>query len=82
MNWLRRQSLTLRLAWWHAATALVVVVAFALTYGKSFRGCCWVDRQLRIDSTSSKPGRVTRRTRLALARVAWRGRLRAHVCLV
>jgi heavy metal sensor kinase len=51
MNWLRRQSLTLRLAWWHAATALVVVVALALFVRQivSQRLVQELDRQLRID---------------------------------
>lgn len=51
MNWLRRQSLTLRLAWWHAATALVVVVALALFVRQivSQRLLQELDRQLRID---------------------------------
>jgi len=51
MNWLRRQSLTLRLAWWHAATALVVVVALALFVRQivSQRLLHELDRQLRID---------------------------------
>jgi heavy metal sensor kinase len=51
MNWLRRQSLTLRLAWWHAATALVVVVALALfvRHIVSQRLVQELDRQLRID---------------------------------
>lgn len=51
MNWLRRQSLTLRLAWWHAATALVVVVALALFVRQivSRRLLQELDRQLRID---------------------------------
>ena len=51
MNWLRRQSLTLRLAWWHAATALVVVVALALLarHIVSERLLLELDRQLRID---------------------------------
>jgi heavy metal sensor kinase len=51
MNFLRRQSLTLRLAWWHAATALVVVVALALFVRQivSHRLLQELDRQLRID---------------------------------
>ena len=51
MNWLRRQSLTFRLAWWHAATALVVVVALALFVRQivSQRLLQELDRQLRID---------------------------------
>jgi heavy metal sensor kinase len=51
MNWLRRQSLTFRLAWWHAATALVVVVALALFVRQvvSQRLLHELDRQLRID---------------------------------
>ncbi|MCI0536325.1 MAG: heavy metal sensor histidine kinase [Verrucomicrobiales bacterium] len=51
MNWLRRQSLTFRLAWWHAATALVVVVALALFVRQivSQRLVQELDRQLRID---------------------------------
>jgi heavy metal sensor kinase len=51
MNWLRRQSLTLRLAWWHAATALVVVVALAVfvRHTVSQRLLQELDRQLRID---------------------------------
>ncbi|MCI0540265.1 MAG: heavy metal sensor histidine kinase [Verrucomicrobiales bacterium] len=51
MNWLRRQSLTFRLAWWHAATALVVVVALAwfVRHTVSERLLLELDRQLRID---------------------------------
>lgn len=51
MNWLRRQSLTFRLAWWHAATALMVVVALALfvRHIVSQRLVHELDRQLRID---------------------------------
>lgn len=51
MNWLRRQSLTFRLAWWHAATALVVVLALALFLRQtvSQRLLQELDRQLRID---------------------------------
>ncbi len=51
MNWLRRQSLTFRLACWHAATALVVVVALALFVRQtvSQRLLQELDRQLRID---------------------------------
>lgn len=51
MNWLRRQSLTLRLAWWHAATALVVVVVLALfaRHIVAQRLVQELDRQLRID---------------------------------
>lgn len=51
MNWLRRQSLTFRLAWWHAATALVVVVVLALIVQRvaSQRLVQELDRQLRID---------------------------------
>ncbi len=51
MNFLRRQSLTLRLAWWHAATALVVVVALVLFVRQivSQRLLHELDRQLRID---------------------------------
>lgn len=51
MNWLRRQSLTLRLAWWHAVTALIVVVALAVfvRHTVSQRLLQELDRQLRID---------------------------------
>jgi hypothetical protein len=51
MNWLRRQSVTFRLAWWHAATALVVVVALALFLRQtvSQRLLQELDRQLHID---------------------------------
>ncbi len=51
MNWLRRQSLTFRLAWWHAATALVVVVVLALFVRQivTQRLSQELDRQLRID---------------------------------
>lgn len=51
MNGLRRQSLTLRLAWWHAATALVAVIALALFVRQivSQRLLQELDRQLRID---------------------------------
>lgn len=51
MNWLRRQSLTFRLAWWHAATALVVVIVLALFVRQivSQRLSQELDRQLRID---------------------------------
>jgi heavy metal sensor kinase len=51
MNWLRRQSLTFRLAWWHAATALVVVAVLALfvRHIVSQRLLQELDRQLRID---------------------------------
>ncbi|MBI4326263.1 MAG: heavy metal sensor histidine kinase [Chloroflexi bacterium] len=51
MNWLRRQSLTFRLAWWHAVTALVVVVALAVFVRQivSQRLLQELDRQLRVD---------------------------------
>lgn len=51
MNFLRGQSLIFRLAWWHAATALVVVVALALFVRQivSQRLLHELDRQLRID---------------------------------
>ena len=51
MNWFRRQSLTLRLAFWHAATALVVVLALGLFVRQiiQHRLVVELDRQLRID---------------------------------
>ncbi len=51
MNWLRRQSLSFRLAWWHAATALLVVIALAVFVRQivSQRLLQELDRQLRID---------------------------------
>ena len=51
MNWLRRQSLTFRLAWWHAATALLVVAALAMFVRQvvTHRLVQELDRQLRID---------------------------------
>jgi heavy metal sensor kinase len=51
VNWFRRKTLTFRLAWWHAVTALLVVVALAVFVRQivSKRLVQELDRQLRID---------------------------------
>jgi heavy metal sensor kinase len=51
MTWLRRQTLTLRLALWHAATAMLLVLglAFLVRHVVTQRLVHELDRQLRID---------------------------------